>query len=133
MSNIVYRENAQVTPDKLAQVFKNSGIRRPTDDIVRLHLMIQHADLLVTAWDGERLVGVARALTDYSYCCYLSDLAVDRAYQKHGIGKKLVAIVQERIGESCSFVLLAAPEAVDYYPRLGFERADKAYLIKRKR
>ncbi|MCU6707419.1 GNAT family N-acetyltransferase [Paenibacillus sp. J5C_2022] len=133
MSDVAYRENAHVTPEQLAQVFSSSGIRRPSDDMARLQLMIDHADLLITAWDGDKPIGVARALTDYSYCCYLSDLAVDRAYQKHGIGKELVAIVQERIGESCSLVLLAAPQAVDYYPRLGFERADKAYLIKRKR
>ena len=75
------------------------------------------------------MVGVARALTDYSYCCYLSDLAVDQAYQRSGIGKQLVARVREAIGEECSLLLISAPGAVDYYPKLGFEKSDKAYLI----
>src|SRR5271163_4508886 len=74
---------------QLGDVFARSGIRRPTDDLARLAKMIEHADLLVGAWKEDRLVGVARGLTDFVYCCYLSDLAVDQAYQKMGIGKAL--------------------------------------------
>jgi ribosomal protein S18 acetylase RimI-like enzyme len=128
-----YLDTKDIRAEDLASVFKRSGIIRPHEDINRMQRMIENCNLLITAWIGEKIIGVARALTDYSYCCYLSDLAVDAEYQKLGIGKKLVDIVREKIGEECSLVLIAAPSAVDYYPKIGFEKSDKAYLIKRQR
>jgi ribosomal protein S18 acetylase RimI-like enzyme len=133
MMDIRYLESKDIRAEDLATVFQKSGINRPYEDLDRMQRMIDNCDLLITAWIGEKMIGVARALTDYSYCCYLSDLAVEAEYQKLGIGKKLVDIVRERIGEECSLVLIAAPGAVDYYPRIGFEKSDKAYLIKRKK
>jgi len=133
MMDIRYLESKDIRAKDLATVFQKSGINRPYEDLDRMQRMIDNCDLLITAWIGEKMIGVARALTDYSYCCYLSDLAVEAEYQKLGIGKKLVDIVRERIGEECSLVLIAAPGAVDYYPRIGFEKSDKAYLIKRKK
>lgn len=114
-------------------LFRRSGIRRPVEDLDRIGRMIAHANLIICARDGVKLVGIARALTDYSFCCYLSDLAVDRDYQRNGIGKELVKRVQEAIGEEVMLLLLAAPEARDYYPHIGFERADNAWIIHRKR
>ncbi|GAK00763.1 GNAT family N-acetyltransferase [Geomicrobium sp. JCM 19055] len=87
---IEIKVNEQILPAQLATVFAASGIKRPVDDLDRLHQMLQHANLLITAWDGEKLVGVARSLTDYSYCCYLSDLAVDQQVQAKGIGRALI-------------------------------------------
>lgn len=78
------------------------------------------------------MIGIARAITDFSYCCYLSDLAIDEQFQKHGVGKELVQRVQAAIGDECSLVLLSAPGAMDYYPRIGFDKADNAFVIKRK-
>lgn len=95
--------------------------------------MIDNSDVLITAWTEGKMVGVARAITDFSYCCYLSDLAIDREYQKRGIGKELINRVRTEIGEECSLVLLSAPGAIEYYPLVGFERTDKAFVIKRKR
>jgi predicted N-acetyltransferase YhbS len=94
--------------------------------------MILNADVLVTAWSNNRIVGVARAVTDFSYCCYLSDLAVDKEYQRLGIGAELVRRVKQIIGDECSLVLLSAPGAMEYYPKLGFEKAENAFVIKRK-
>lgn len=131
MNRISYRDDVQITPEQLADVFRHSGIRRPVDDLPRLATMLRHASLLVSAWDGERLVGVARALTDFSYCCYLSDLAVDERYQRRGIGKTLVARVRTAIGERSMLLLLAAPEAMEYYPGLGFEAVPNGWTIKR--
>jgi len=128
-----YLETKDIRAEDMATVFRKSGIIRPYEDIDRMQRMIDNCDLLITAWIGEQMIGVARALTDYSYCCYLSDLAVDADYQKLGIGRKLVEIVREKIGDECSLVLIAAPNAVDYYPKIGFEKSDKAFLIKRKR
>ena len=133
MGEIHYQKNERITADQLAEVFKASGIRRPVGDKPRLEKMLNHADILVTAWDGDTLVGVARALTDYSYCCYLSDLAVDQAYQHKGIGKQLINEVEREIGEEAALILLASPSAMDYYPKVGFNRIENGYIIPRKR
>jgi predicted N-acetyltransferase YhbS len=117
----------------IAEVFRKSGIRRPVDDLERIQRMIDNCDILITAWEGNKMVGVARAVSDFSYCCYLSDLAVDKEYQAQGIGRQLINEVQAVIGGECSLVLLSAPGAVEYYPKVGFARADNAYVIKRLR
>lgn len=130
---LTYQLNTPLPASAVAAVFDASGIRRPTHDLPRIERMFANADLVLSAWDGERLVGVCRALTDYSYCCYLSDLAVDRAYQHHGIGRELVERVRAAIGEEVALVLLSAPEAMDYYPRLGFDRIDNGFIIRRSR
>jgi GNAT superfamily N-acetyltransferase len=131
METIAYRDDVRITPAQLADVFRSSGIRRPVDDLPRLEEMLRHANLLVTAWEGARLIGVARALTDFSYCCYLSDLAVDRDYQRRGIGQALIERVREAIGERSMLLLLSAPEAMEYYPRVGFEAVPNGWMIKR--
>jgi ribosomal protein S18 acetylase RimI-like enzyme len=95
--------------------------------------MLENANLTVSAWDGEKLVGIARALTDFSYCCYLSDLAVDKQYQHQGIGHELVTEVQKLIGDESVLILLSAPEAMEYYPKIGFDRTENAFLIPRKK
>jgi len=128
---IEYRTNYPVTAESVANVFRRSGIRRPVDDLARIQKMLDHADLTVSAWDGERLIGIGRALTDFSFCCYLSDLAVDREYQRKGIGRVLVAHIQEIIGKDTMLLLLSAPEAMAYYPHIGFEKAENAWIIHR--
>jgi GNAT superfamily N-acetyltransferase len=130
---IEYRENHPLEPVEIARVFEASGISRPTKDIPRIAQMFANANIVISAWDGARLIGVSRALTDYSYCCYLSDLAVDVAYQKHGIGRELIRRTQSIIGEEVSLILMSAPGAMAYYPKVGFALADNAYVIRRKR
>ena len=95
--------------------------------------MLDNANLLVTAWDGEKLIGVARALSDFSYCCYLSDLAVIKEYQHQDIGHELVTQVQNQIGDECVLILLSAPEVMEYYPRIGFTKVDNAFVVNRKK
>lgn len=110
------------------------GERRPIDDLARLERMLREADLIVTARDGERLVGISRALTDHSYCCYLSDLAVDQAYQRQGIGKLLIAETHRLAGvEDTTLVLTAAPAAEGYYPRIGMQSVPSAWMVRRSR
>jgi GNAT superfamily N-acetyltransferase len=130
---IEYRENQPLKPVEIARVFEASGISRPTKDIPRIAQMFANANVVISAWDGARLIGVSRALTDYSYCCYLSDLAVDVAYQKHGIGRELIRRTKSIIGEEVSLILMSAPGAMAYYPKVGFALADNAYVIRRKR
>jgi len=131
LCHITYKNDGNISAVQLAEVFRNSEIRRPVDDLDRMATMLKHANLIVTAWDGERLVGVARALTDFSYCCYLSDLAVDKNYQKRGIGEELIQRVRAGIGEQSMLLLLAAPEAMEYYPKVGFEAVSNGWIMKR--
>jgi ribosomal protein S18 acetylase RimI-like enzyme len=130
---IKYEFVQKIAASEVAAVFKKSGITRPVDDLDRIQRMVDHADIIVTARNNGQLVGIARAITDYSYCCYLSDLAVDAEYQRIGIGKELVRIIQEKLGDEVTLLLVAAPNAVEYYPRIGFEKLDKAFSIRRKR
>lgn len=130
---IEYRHNFPLDPNDVVRVFDSSGITRPTQDLPRIARMFATSNLVISAWSGGVLVGVCRALTDYSYCCYLSDLAVDREFQKHGIGKQLIERVQATIGEEVSLVLLSNPSAVSYYPKVGFVKAETAFIVKRKR
>lgn len=130
---IEYRHNFPLDPTEVARVFEASGISRPSKDIPRIARMFAASNLIISAWAEGALVGVCRALTDYSFCCYLSDLAVDRAFQKHGIGKQLIKRVHAAIGEEVSLILLSAPGAMSYYPSAGFTKAENAFVIKRAR
>jgi predicted N-acetyltransferase YhbS len=130
---ISFQSETALTAEELADVFTRSAIRRPVDELPRLQQMIDKADLLITARDGAKLVGVARSLTDFCFACYLSDLAVDQAYQKQGIGKELVRRTREAIGQGTVLLLIAAPEAAEYYAKIGFEKMDRAWWINRTR
>lgn len=130
---ITYKVNSKIEAHQLSDLFKASGIKRPVEDLNRIKKMIDNSNLIITAWDGEKLVGIARAVSDFSYCCYLSDLAVDKEYQKQGIGQELVNEVQKLIGEESNLILISAPEAMEYYPKIGFEKAGNAYIIYRKK
>jgi predicted N-acetyltransferase YhbS len=116
----------------IIRVFEESGIVRPTHDVARIEKMFAHANLVVTAWEGETLVGVCRALTDFSYCCYLSDLAVNRSHQGQGIGQQLIEQVKHKIGDQVALILLSASSAMSYYPRIGFDKIENGFIIKRK-
>ncbi|KYG29372.1 GNAT family N-acetyltransferase [Alkalihalobacillus trypoxylicola] len=130
---ITYSKDSKISANQLSDIFKSSGIKRPYNDIARLQKMLDQADLLITAWDQDKPVGVARALTDFSYCCYLSDLAVNDQYQKHGIGKQLISLVQEEIGQEVALLLLSAPNAMDYYPKIGFQTVKNGFIIPREK
>jgi predicted N-acetyltransferase YhbS len=106
------------------------GERRPVDDPAIVRSMLEHANLVVTAWDGDLLVGISRTLTDFLYVGYLADLAVRQSHQRQGIGVELVRRTRERMGPRSMLVLLAAPKAVDYYPKLGFKRHDSAWILR---
>jgi len=116
----------------IIRVLEGSGIVRPTHDVARIEKMFAHANLVVTAWEGETLVGVCRALTDFSYCCYLSDLAVNKSHQGQGIGQQLIEQVKQKIGDQVALILLSASSAMSYYPRIGFENIENGFIIKRK-
>ncbi len=128
---ITYETQRAVTPDQFVGVLNRSTLagRRPVEDRDCVEKMVRNADLTITAWDGDLLVGVARSVTDHVFCCYLADLAVDRAYQRRGIGRELIRLTRETLGPRCKVVLLSAPGAVDYYPHIGFRRHESAWTI----
>lgn len=125
----VARENALSIEEFRAVLVESTlGERRPVEEPARLGKMLAHANLIVTARDeGGRLVGIARSLTDFAYCCYLSDLAVSRELQKQGIGRRLIEETLRHLEPGAKIVLLAAPAAVHYYAKVGFELHPSAW------
>ena len=128
---IIYRTDITPDIDQIIDVYNSSGINRPTTDKERIAKMYDNSNLIATAWDNDKLVGISRSLTDFYYCCYLSDLAVRKDYQASGIGKKLIELTRNEVGEQTALLLLSAPTAMDYYPKVGFQKIDNAFLIKR--
>ena len=128
---IDYRVGNQLDLDRVIELYRSStlGERRPVDDRERISAMLANANLVVTAWDGDLLVGISRSVTDFSYATYLSDLAVRLSHQRHGIGKELMRITQRESGPKTTVILLAAPKAVDYYPHVGFTQHNSAWIL----
>ncbi len=128
---IEYKVNPPLNVEDIVGVYDSSGIIRPTNDLSRISEMYKNSNLIVAAYDQDKVVGVARSLTDFCYCCYLSDLAVQKEYQKMGIGKVLIEMTKERIGKKTALILLAANEAMSYYPKIGFIPISNGFIIKR--
>ena len=129
--DIQYKTDQVPTAAAVIDLYLSAGLIRPTDDAERISNMYRHSDLVITAWDGDLLVGVSRSVTDFYYCCYLSDLAIRKEYQKEGIGKRLVQLTKEVIGNKCMLLLLSAPTAMEYYPKIGMETVTNGFIIKR--
>ncbi len=130
--NIAYHNDVKITVEAAIDLYQRStlGERRPVDRPDIFEGMLNNSNLTITAWHGERLVGIARSLTDFTYVAYLADLAVDAEYQRHGIGRQLIDETKRRLGSECMVVLLAAPKANDYYPKLGFEHNPRAWVLR---
>ena len=128
---ITYQLTTSISTEDFIDILNRStlGERRPVDDLECIESMIKNADIIVTAVLDEKIVGVARAVTDFSYCCYLSDLAVDASFQHQGIGKKLIQSVREQLGAKCKVILLSAPAATEYYPKIGFTQHSSAWVL----
>jgi GNAT superfamily N-acetyltransferase len=124
-----YRVGNDLDLDEVIDVYRDStlGLRRPVDDRARMQQMLQRANLVISAWQGDRMIGVARSLSDFCFCTYLSDLAVRLAHQRQGIGRELMRRTQEEGGRATVF-LFAAPAAEAYYPRVGF-RAGSGWIL----
>ena len=131
MNSIRYQYGNDLDLDQVIELYNAStlGERRPVGDRQVMSDMLRHANLVATAWDGDLLVGIARTLTDFSYVGYLSDLAVKASHQRQGIGIQLVQKTREKMGPKSMLVLLAAPKAVEYYPKIGFSKHNSAWTI----
>ena len=133
--DIEYRDDANIDACQAIDLYRRTslGARRPVDRPDIFRGMLENAQIVVSAWQGSRLVGLARTLTDFTYVAYLADLVVDADFQRLGIGKQLIAETKQRLTPECMIVLLAAPEANDYYSKLGFENNPRAWMLKSER
>jgi GNAT superfamily N-acetyltransferase len=131
-SRIRYELGNDLKLDDVIELYHAStlGERRPVDSRECMAQMLREANLVVTAWEADSLVGISRTLTDHCYVAYLADLAVRLSHQGRGIGKGLVRVTRRELGDRAFIVLLAAPAAADYYPKIGFTRHDQAWVLK---
>ncbi|CDG85407.1 GNAT family N-acetyltransferase [Janthinobacterium agaricidamnosum] len=130
MQDIVIHTDRALSGPQLASIFARAGLNRRTQDAGLMQKMADTADLLITAWDGDKLVGVARSLSDFCAVCYLADLAVDRDYQQRGIGAALTERTRGMNSPATLLLLLAAPSAMNYYPKIGFAAVDNGWIIR---
>ena len=132
MVPIEYRYGNDLDVDEVTELYHASslGERRPINDRAIMSDMLRHANLVVTACDGDLLVGIARTLTDFSYVGYLADLAVHASYQRRGIGVELIGKTRDKMGPRSMLVLLSAPKAAGYYPKIGFTRHESAWVLR---
>jgi GNAT superfamily N-acetyltransferase len=127
-----FRTGNDLDLDAVIELYVDStlGARRPVHDRERMERLLKQANLVITAWDGPELVGIARSITDWIYVTYLSDLAVKKNYQKRGIGRELIKRTREASDPRAMLLLLAAPAAEKYYPHIGFEHHPQAWMLR---
>lgn len=128
---INYRQDTRPAIEAIIDLYESSGLNRPANDHERISKMYEHSNLVISAWDKDKLVGISRSLTDFCYCCYVSDLAVRQEYKCAGIGKRLIELTKEIVGEGSMLLLLSAPAAMDYYPKIGLEKVENGFILKR--
>lgn len=131
--NISYTFDIVPEPDQIIELYNDAGLPRPTHNEDRIGKMYENSNLIISAWDGDVLVGVARSITDWCWSCYLADLAIRQSHQKEGIGKKLIELTKEKIGEETMLLLLSVPTAMDYYPKVGFAKQESSFIINREK
>ncbi|MDY6449620.1 GNAT family N-acetyltransferase [Acinetobacter faecalis] len=130
MDAIIYKVNFKITVDDYIDLLSTTslGDRRPITNRQCIEGMLKNSNLIVSAWVDRKLIGVSRSVTDFYYCCYLSDLAVSEHFQKYGIGKKLIDLTMEQLQSNCNLILFAAPQATGYYPKVGFTQHLSAWI-----
>lgn len=131
--DISYKVNQSISTDEFIGVLTASNLaeRRPVDDRECLDGMLKNSNLIVTAWDEEKLIGIARSMTDFHYACYLSDIAVDKNYQNNSIGRQLQIVTQEQLGPKCKLILISAPASNSYYEHIGFTNNQRCWVLSR--
>lgn len=126
---IIYKTDIIPSIEQIIELYENAGLPRPTHDSERIGKMYANANLIVSAWEDDKLIGVSRSITDWVWCCYLADLAVRKDCQASGIGKQLVKITKEKAGEQSMVLLLSVPTAMEYYPKIGMQKVDNGFII----
>ncbi len=131
MNGITYKINAELDIEDVCRLYDDSGLRRPTRDLLRMTEMYVNSPLVVSAWSGDRLIGVARTLTDFAWASYLADLAVAKDFQRTGVGKELYDLTRREVGAGSMLLLISVPEAQDFYKRIGLEKETFAFISRR--
>lgn len=129
---IEYKVNEPVNTADVIELYRNAGLPRPIDDPDRIERMFAGSNLVISAWENGKLIGVSRSITDGAWSCYLADLAVLSDYQRAGVGRKLVEKTREAAGDESMVLLLSVPEAMEYYPKIGMEKLENAFIFWRK-
>ena len=130
--HVQYQTEPQLSAEAFVDILRRSTLaeRRPVDDLPTIKMMLKNASVIVTArLEDGKLIGVSRAISDMSYCTYLSDLAVDQQHQRQGIGKQLIKHTHQAAGLETTLILLAAPAARNYYPHIGMQQHDSCWLL----
>ena len=131
---VLAREEGRLSAEEFIAVVRRSDLNRPVDDAARIAEMLANSNLVVTAREAEaprRLIGVARSVTDFAWCCYLSDLCVEEGWQRRGVGRALIAETKRILGPRSMLLLLSAPKPMTYYPRIGMEKVENGFTIRR--
>jgi predicted N-acetyltransferase YhbS len=130
---IEYRVNEPVDAADVIELYRDAGLPRPIDDADRIERMLAGSNLVVSAWEEGKLVGISRSITDGAWSTYLADLAVATSHQKAGVGRKLVELTKKAACDEAMVLLLSVPTAMEYYPKIGMEKLDNAFIIWRDR
>lgn len=127
---ITYQIENNLSSQEFIEVLNKStlGERRPVNEPERIAKMLEHGNLIITARHNGKLVGVSRSLTDFLFCTYLSDLAIDEKHQKQGIGKELIRLTKIETPKA-KLILLAAPKVVGYYPKIGMKHCEQCFVL----
>lgn len=128
---IRYSFEQKPNANQIIELYESAGLPRPTNDKERIQKMLDYSNLIITAWHKDLLVGISRCITDWVWACYLSDLAVRHEFKKEGIGKKLIGLTKEKVGHQSMILLLSVPSAMEYYPKVGFEKQESSFIINR--
>jgi len=131
MSEIEYKTNVPIDLTAIIELYRNADLPRPIHDEARIKMMFANSNLVISAWSDDELIGISRSLTDFSWCCYLADLAVRKDFQKSGIGRQLVELTREAVSENSMVLLLSVPDAMNYYPKIGMETVKNAFIFNR--
>ncbi len=126
---IEYKVNEPVDAADVIELFRDAGLQRPIDDPDRIARMLAGSNLVISAWEDGKLVGISRSITDGAWSTYLADLAVATSHQKAGVGRRLIELTKKAAGEESMVLLLSVPTAMEYYPKIGMERLDNAFVI----
>ncbi|MFZ1705860.1 MAG: GNAT family N-acetyltransferase [Saprospiraceae bacterium] len=134
MLNITYKIDVRPDIEQLVDLFNCSDYFPIKDktDLTRIEKMFKNSNIVITVWENRKLIGLSRAISDFSYCCYLSDLCVRDEYKKNGIGKELVMLTKQTAGDECKLILQSSPNAKGFYKNIGMENIDSAFIFQRR-
>lgn len=117
-----------LTPARIATLYRRAPLLRNTDNPERLWAAFEASSLVLTVWESDRIVGLARVLTDGVQTAVLCDLAVEPDVQGAGIGKRLIDEILTRL-PGVELILRDSTLSAGFYERLGFQAVQNAWVL----